>query len=186
MQMWSPFPIDAYFLDEEFTSRVEKSLPPDRQAAFREEIEKNNHLLVQMQLNGLKMRVPDLSVEQLEKLDEFVREVGPFPPERTIVEEFLTEAQNDAWREKERDRHHQAEQMLANIRNGGVDGSGTIARRTPTDGQVPVYPWQEPLTLDAAEAEARNISRDGSSSRDARPIFDSGPPRRETPTATAE
>jgi hypothetical protein len=68
--------------------------------------------------------------------------------------------------------------------------------RTPTDGQVPVYPWQEPMTLDAAEAEASEISRDGAFSRSTEPIFDPAPSgggpakawpdRDETPEAQAE
>ena len=68
--------------------------------------------------------------------------------------------------------------------------------RTPTDGQVPVYPWQEPMTLDAAEAEARKISQGGLFSQSTGPMFDPAPSgggpvkawldRDETPEARAD
>ena len=104
-----------------------------------------------------------LSEQQAEELGGYIRESGMTMPQRHLVEEFLTEAQNEAWRDQ--DAAREREMSTTQIHTTGPVGEPVVMNaartRSARNGQIPVYLWQDPMTLDEIEAEARKLSRGG-------------------------
>ncbi len=174
-RMGKAFAFDSYLMDESFASRFEETISPGDREQFRSALAESNRRLLDNQIARLRNKVPDLSEGQVADLEEFTREVGKFDMDLEQVEEFLTEAQIEFWKEEEekfrREHAHpnpvQVGSETADFHGFREDGSPAVATEIPRlrqgDGRlVPAYPFEQPMTLDAVEAAAQAMSRGGS------------------------
>ena len=120
-------------MDKGFAADVEKLIEADRRSEFRQEVETTTRTFVDSKIAFLKgRRCLTCQITQVEELRTFIRETRLSFPQRAFLKEFLTEAQNESWRQQEEAQRRQMEQSVAKVHTVGANGKPVVKEVRPT------------------------------------------------------